>query len=138
MVDFKFVLHCEEELAMCAPSALVLQEFSPGCVQSDVLPPARTPVAPVAIIRACSPVKRRVSFDVRVPVFPKHAMCVSPCFLSTWVFPAMLHALPVLWWYCSNTHLALFLGCFRLAQLNILYHSICSSFWKALVLTAFL
>jgi hypothetical protein len=70
MVDFEFVIHCEEQLAMCAPSALVLQEFSSDRVQSDVLSPSRTPVAPVAIIWACSPVKRRVSFDVRVPVFP--------------------------------------------------------------------
>ena len=72
MVDFKFVIHCEAKLAICAPSALVRQEFSSGWVQSDVLPLSRTPVAPVAIIWACSPVKRRVSFDVRVPVFPKH------------------------------------------------------------------
>ncbi len=87
MVDFKFVLHCEEELAMCAPSALVLQEFSPGCVQSDVLPPSRTPVAPVAIIWACSPVKRRVSFDVRVPVFPKHVgfSCYAPRLAGSFV-----------------------------------------------------
>ena len=53
MVDFKFVIHCEAKLAICAPSALVRQEFSSGCVQSDVLPLSRTPVAPVAIIWAC-------------------------------------------------------------------------------------
>ena len=53
MVDFKFVIHCEAKLAICAPSALVLQEFSSGWVQSDVLPLSRTPVAPVAIIWAC-------------------------------------------------------------------------------------
>ena len=33
MVDFKFVIHCEAKLAICAPSALVLQEFSSGWVQ---------------------------------------------------------------------------------------------------------
>src|SRR5216683_6621203 len=87
MVDFKFVIHCEEKLAMCAPSALVLQEFSSGCVQSAVLPPSRTPVAPVAIIWACSPVKRRVSFDVRVPVFPQHVgvSCYAPRLASSFM-----------------------------------------------------
>ena len=87
MVDFEFVIHCEEQLAMCAPSALVLQEFSSDRVQSDVLSPSRTPVAPVAIIWACSPVKRRVSFDVRVPVFPKHLgfACYAPRLASSFV-----------------------------------------------------
>src|SRR5262249_43553901 len=85
MVDFEFVIHGEEQLAVCAPSALVLEEFSSGCVQSDVFPPARTPVAPVAIIWACSPVQRRVSFDGRVPVFPKHVgfACYAPRLASS-------------------------------------------------------
>ncbi len=87
MVDFAFVIHCEEQLAMCAPSALVLQEFSSGCVQSDVLPSSRPPGAPVAIIWACSPVKRRVSCDVRVPVFPQHVgvSCYAPRLASSCV-----------------------------------------------------
>jgi len=87
MVDFEFVIHCEEKPAMCAPSALVLQEFSSGSVQPDILPPSRTPVAPVAIIWACSPVQRRVSFDGRVPVFPKHVgvACYAPRLASSFV-----------------------------------------------------
>lgn len=80
MVDVDFIVHRDEKPAIRAPSALVLQEFPSGCIQSDVLPPSRAPVTPVAIIWACVPFERRVSFDVGVPVFPKHfgLPCESP------------------------------------------------------------
>ncbi len=53
MMDFCLVLHGEEKPAIPASSALMLQEFSSGCIQSDVRSFSCAPVAPVAIIRAC-------------------------------------------------------------------------------------
>ena len=58
MVDFCVVIHGEEKPAICASSALMLEEFSSGCVQPDVLSFSRAPVAPVAIIWACITTQR--------------------------------------------------------------------------------
>ena len=52
MVDFCLLLHGEEQSAVPPSSALMLEEFSSGCVQSDVRSFSCAPVAPVAIIRA--------------------------------------------------------------------------------------
>ena len=111
MVDFEFVIHCEEQLAMCAPSALVLQEFSSGCVQSDILPPSRTPVAPVAIIWACFHTERDVTCSVRLSVpfqdvgFPHNLVVLA---LTIWLegflqYPCgtFLVVLP----FCPSQHL---------------------------------
>src|SRR3989442_9515169 len=54
MVDFCLLLHGEEQSAVPKSSALMLEEFSSGCVQSDVRSFSCAPVAPVAIIRAYS------------------------------------------------------------------------------------
>src|SRR5712664_3187515 len=48
-------------------------------------------------------------------------MGVSVWFLRTWVCPATLFLPSIVFSYLSRTQLALFLGCFRFAQLNILY-----------------
>ena len=52
-VDFYLLIHGEEQSAMHTSSALMLEEFSSGCVQSDVRSFSCAPVAPVAIIWAC-------------------------------------------------------------------------------------
>ena len=48
MVDFGLLLHGEEQSAVPTASALMLEEFSSGCVQSDVRSRAGAPIAPVA------------------------------------------------------------------------------------------
>ena len=68
MVDCCVVIHGEEKPAICASSALMLEEFSSGCVQPDVLSFSRAPVAPVAIIWACFHTERDVTCDVRLIV----------------------------------------------------------------------
>src|SRR5712692_9781638 len=87
MVEFDFIVHRAEKLAIRAPSALVLQEFPSGCVQTDVLPPSRAPVAPVALIWACVPVELRVSFNAGVRIFLEHLgfPCYAPCVTTSFV-----------------------------------------------------
>ncbi len=53
VMDFCLIIHGEEELAVRTSSTLMFQEFSSGCVQSDVRSFSCAPVAPVAIIWAC-------------------------------------------------------------------------------------
>jgi hypothetical protein len=68
MMAFDPVLHREVQSAVCAPSALVLEEFSSGCIQPDVLASSCAPVAPVAIIRAHSFAPRCLGFDGGLPM----------------------------------------------------------------------
>ena len=63
MVDFCLLLHGEEQSAVPTSSALMLEEFSSGCVQSDVCSFSCAPVAPVAIIRAYAFAQSSMSFD---------------------------------------------------------------------------
>ena len=63
MVDFCLLLHGEEQSAVPTSSALLLEEFSSGCVQSDVRSFSCAPVAPVAIIRAYAFAQSYMSFD---------------------------------------------------------------------------
>src|SRR6266849_10227859 len=60
VMDFCLIIHGEEELAVRISSTLMFQEFSSGCVQSDVRSFSCTPVAPVAIIWACFLLERDV------------------------------------------------------------------------------
>src|SRR5712691_10694511 len=66
LMDFRRIIHGEEELAVRTPSTLMLKEFSSGCVQSDVRPFSCAPVAPVAIIWACFHTERDVTCYVRL------------------------------------------------------------------------
>ena len=68
MVDCCVLLHGEEQSAVPPSSALMLEEFSSGCVQSDVCSFSCAPVAPVAIIWACFHTERDVTCDVRLIV----------------------------------------------------------------------
>ena len=63
MVDFCLLIHGEEQSAMHTSSALMLEEFSSGCVQSDIRSFSCAPVAPVAIIRADAFAQSSLSFD---------------------------------------------------------------------------
>src|SRR2546428_10772299 len=63
MVDCCLLLHGEEQSAVPPSSALMLEEFSSGCVQSDVRSFSCAPVAPVAIIRADAFAQSSLSFD---------------------------------------------------------------------------
>ena len=54
MVDFDRVFHGEAQPALCASSALMLEEFPSGCLQPALFPSSRAPVAPVAVIRTHS------------------------------------------------------------------------------------
>jgi hypothetical protein len=63
VMDFCLIIHGEEELAVRTSSTLMFQEFSSGCVQSDVRSFACAPVAPVAIIRAYAFAQSSLSFD---------------------------------------------------------------------------
>ena len=63
MVDFCLLLHGEEQSAVPTSSALMLEEFSSGCVQSDVRSCAGAPIAPVAIIWAYAFAQFSMSFD---------------------------------------------------------------------------
>jgi hypothetical protein len=63
MVDFCLLLHGEEQSAVPTSSALMLEEFSSGCVQSDVRSCAGAPIAPVAIIRAYAFAQSSMSFE---------------------------------------------------------------------------
>ena len=63
MVNFCLLLHGEEQSTVPTSSALMLQEFSSGCVQSDVCSFSCTPVAPVAVIRAYAFAQSSMSFD---------------------------------------------------------------------------
>jgi len=63
MVDFCLLLHGEEQSAVPTSSALMLEEFSSDCVQSDVCSFSCAPVAPVAIIRAYAFAQSSMSFD---------------------------------------------------------------------------
>ncbi len=67
-MDFRRIIHGEEELAVRTPSTLMLKEFSSGCVQSDVRSFSCAPVAPVAIIWACFRTERDVTCDGRLIV----------------------------------------------------------------------
>src|SRR5712692_4770217 len=71
MVDCDRVLHGEEQPAICAPSALMLEEFSSGCLQPAIFSSLRAPGAPVAVIRTHSFASRDVSFDRCVAVPPQ-------------------------------------------------------------------
>ena len=68
VMDFCLIIHGEVELAVRTPSTLMFQEFSSGCVQSDVRSFSCAPVAPVAIIWACFHTERDVTCDVRLIV----------------------------------------------------------------------
>lgn len=68
VMDFCLIIHGEEELAVRTSSTLMFQEFSSGCVQSDVRSFSCAPVAPVAIIWACFHTERDVTCDVRLIV----------------------------------------------------------------------
>jgi len=63
MMDFCLLIHGEEQSAMHTSSALMLEEFSSGCVQSDICSFPCAPVAPVAIIRAYAFAQSYMSFD---------------------------------------------------------------------------
>ena len=63
MVDFCLLIHGEEQSAMHTSSALMFEECSSGCVQSDIRSFSCAPVAPVAIIRAYSFAQSSMSFD---------------------------------------------------------------------------
>ena len=63
VMDFCLIIHGEEELAVRTSSTLMFQEFSSGCVQSDVRSFSCAPVAPVAIIRAYAFAQSSMSFD---------------------------------------------------------------------------
>jgi hypothetical protein len=63
LVDCCLLLHGEEQSAVPPSSALMLEEFSSGCVQSDVRSCAGAPIAPVAIIRAYAFAQFSLSFD---------------------------------------------------------------------------
>ena len=63
MVDCCLLLHGKEPSAVPTSSALMLEEFSSGGVQSDVCSFSCAPVAPVAIIRAYAFAQSSLSFD---------------------------------------------------------------------------
>ena len=63
MMDFCLLIHGEEQSAMPTSSALMLEEFASGCVQSDIRSFPCAPVAPVAIIRAYAFAQSYMSFD---------------------------------------------------------------------------
>ena len=111
MVDCCLLLHGEEQSAVPTASALMLEEFSSGCVQSDVRSFSCTPVAPVAIIWACFHPERDVTCDVRLIVplqdvgFPHNPVVLA---LTIWLevflqYPCgtFLVVLP----FCPSQHL---------------------------------
>ena len=63
MMDFCLLIHGEEQSAMHTSSALMLEEFSSGCVQSDIRSFSCASIAPVTIIRAYSFAQSYMSFD---------------------------------------------------------------------------
>jgi hypothetical protein len=68
VMDFCLIIHGEEELAVRTSATLMFQEFSSGCVQSDIRSFSCAPVAPVAIIWACFHTERDVTCDGRLIV----------------------------------------------------------------------
>src|ERR1700694_2080035 len=71
MVDVDLVLHGEEQPAICAPSALMLEECPSGCLQPDIFSSSCAPVAPVAVIRTHAFTERDVSCDRGVALSPQ-------------------------------------------------------------------
>ena len=111
VMDFCLIIHGEEELAVRTSSTLMFQEFSSGCVQSDVRAFSCAPVAPVAIIWACFHTERDVTCDGRLIVpfqgvgFPHHPVVLA---LTIWLevflqYPGgtFLVVLP----FCPSPHL---------------------------------
>src|SRR5437879_97949 len=92
MVDCCVLLHGEEQSAVPPSSALMLEEFSSGCVQSDVCSFACAPVAPVAIIRAYAFAQSSLSFDwgLDVPsqrtLFPDNMVLAPASWLEVFLY----------------------------------------------------
>ncbi len=115
MMDFCLLIHGEEQSAVPTSSALMLEEFSSGCVQSDVRSFSCAPIAPVAIIRAYAFAQSYMSFDWGLYV-PSQDVRFSPMTCGTCARHRGLK-------YFSTTHLALFLVCLLFAQRSIFRHS---------------
>src|ERR1700675_1156328 len=94
MVDCDRVIHGEEQPAMRAPSALLLEEFSSGCLQPEVFSSSCAPGAPVAVIRTHAFASRDVSCDRCVAVPPQRLgvpLDSAVCALAVWLAVLLPH-----------------------------------------------
>src|SRR5262245_64073897 len=114
MVDFCLLLHGEEQSAVPTSSALMLEEFSSDCVQSDVCSFSCAPVAPVAIIRAYAFAQSSMSFDwgLYVPsqrtLFPDDIVLAPASWLEVFLL-YLLVAFIYVFYFFSSYFLPLFM-----------------------------